>query len=70
MYEGQIRPKTGGPPIFPYELESDLALFMKHCELLRIPKTRQDLKSDIWHYVNHYNLTYKRLTDDGPGKNL
>ena len=69
-YGGKIRPKTGGPPIFPYELESDFALFMKHCQLLRIPRSRQDLKNDIWHYVDHYGLTYKKLQEDGPGRTI
>ena len=67
-YEGQIRPKTGAPGIFLMQLEEDLALFMKHCDLLRIPKSRQDLKCDIRHYVNYYNMNFPKLEDDGPGK--
>ena len=47
MYEGQIRPKTGSPGIFSHELESDFALFIKHCDLLRIPRTRLQFKDDI-----------------------
>ena len=67
MYEGQIRPKTGAPGIFPTELECDLALFLKHCKLLRIPRTRQQFREDIWHYVDFHDLTFKKLQDDGPG---
>ena len=33
-FNGQVRPKTGAPPLFSKELEGDLALFMKHCSLL------------------------------------
>ena len=68
MYGGKIRPKAGGPPIFPIELEGDFALFLKHCDLLRIPKTRLQFKEYIWHYVEHYNLEFKKLEDNGPGK--
>ena len=68
MYDGQVRPKTGAPGIFPTHLEADLALFIKHCDLLRIPRTRKDLKSDIWHYVKHNDLEFKKLTKDGPGR--
>ena len=67
MYKGNIRPKLGAPGIFPAQLEADLALYMKHCDLLRIPRTRQELKEDIMHYVKYYNLTFNRLQDDGPG---
>ena len=67
MYEGQIRPKTGSPAIFTPELESEFALFIKHCDLLRIPRTRLDFKDDILNYVRYHNLTIKRLEDDGPG---
>ena len=67
-YAGQIRPKTGAPPIFPYELEADFALFLKHCDLLRIPKTRQQMKEYIWHYICYHNLTFKKLEENGPGK--
>ena len=38
MYAGQVRPKMGCPGIFPMELEADMALYLKHCDLLRIPK--------------------------------
>ena len=57
-YQGEIRPRTGAPGIFPRPFEEDLALFMKHCDLLKIPRTRQQLKDDIWHYVWYHNLTY------------
>ena len=66
-YEGQIRPKTGAPGIFPQELEADFALYLKQCDMLRIPKTKQEFKEDIWHYVNYHNLTFKQLQEDGPG---
>ena len=67
LYQGEIKPKTGAPGIFPEELEADLALFMKHCELLRIPRTRSHLKEDIWHYIDYHKLEFKKLTEDGPG---
>ena len=67
MYGGKIRPKTGTPGIFPHELESELALFLKHCDLLRIPRTRLEFKEDIWEYIDYYGLTFKKLQDDGPG---
>ena len=53
--------------MFPLQLESDLALFMKHCDLLRIPRTRSDLKQDIQHYVQLKDLNFKKLQPDGPG---
>ena len=67
MYGTVLRPKIGSPSIFPKELEEDLALFVKHCDLLRIPKTRKDLKIDIMHYVHYHDLQFKKLQDDGPG---
>ena len=68
MYEGQIRPKTGSPGILSHELESDFALFIKHCDLLRIPQTCLKFKDDIWNYIDYHNLTIKKLEDDGPGE--
>ena len=67
-YGGKIRPKTGRPLMFSIEMEEDLALFMKHCDLLRIPKTCNDLTADIVHYVSYHNLKVKRMADDGPGE--
>ena len=66
-YQNQVRPKTGSPAIFPKDLEEDLALFMKHCDLLRIPRTRDRFKEDISHYVEYNSLSFKRLEKDGPG---
>ena len=68
MYAGQVRPKMGCPGIFPTELEADMALYLKHCDLLRIPKTQLQFKEDIQHYVKYNDLTFKLLTEDGPGK--
>ena len=68
MYKGQVRPKIGSPGIFPDELESEFALYLKHCDLLRIPKTRQEFRQDIQHYVKLHDLTFKLLTEDGPGE--
>ena len=67
-YHGAVRPKIGAPSMFPISLERDFALFLKHCDLLRLPGSKNDLKADIQHYVNYYNLTFKKLTEDGPGK--
>ena len=67
MYEGQVRLKIGSPGIFPDELECEFALYLKHCDLLRIPKTRADFKKDILEYVNYHNLTFKQMHEDGPG---
>ena len=53
--------------MFSSELEEEFALFMKHCDLLRIPRSRADLKEDIVHYVNVKQLSIKKLQDDGPG---
>ena len=39
-YQGEIRPKTGSPYLFPKGVEEDIALFMKHCMFLRIPRTK------------------------------
>ena len=69
-YKGEIRPKMGAPSMFPIDLERDLALFLKHCDLLRIPRTKSEFRQDIHHYVKFYNLTFKKLTDDGPGTNF
>ena len=68
MYGGQLRPKTGAPSLFPYEMECDLALFMKHCCLLRIPRTRNKLKEDIMNYVNRKNMNIPKLLEGGPGE--
>ena len=64
-YHGAVRPHTC---MFPVALERDFALFLKHCELLRVPRTKSDLKRDIQHYVKYYNLQFKKLTEDGPGE--
>ena len=70
MFEGQIRPKTGCPTMFPTEMEADFALYMKHCCLLRVPRTRTLMKEDVLHYVQYKNLKIKNLADEGPGKSL
>ena len=67
MYDGQMRPKTGAPGLFPEELEADLALFMKHCSFLRIPRSRKLLKADILHYTKVKQLTFDKMAEDGPG---
>ena len=67
-YHGAVRPKIGAPSMFPISLERDFALFLKHCDLLRVPRTKTDLKTDIHHYVNYYKLDFAKLTHDGPGK--
>ena len=67
-FNGQVRPKTGAPPLFSKELEGDFALFMKHCLLLHIPQTRSMLKEDILHYVQYKNLDIAKLGEDGPGE--
>ena len=49
-------------------MEEDIALFMKHCIFLRIPKTRQKLREDILHFVQYKQLQTPRMAEDGPGK--
>ena len=61
MYEGQVRPKTGSPGIFSHELECEFALYLKHCDLLPIPKTQQEFKEDILMYVDYFKLNLKKL---------
>ena len=70
MYQGAVRPKVGVPKLFPEHIEEDIALFMKHCALLRVPQTRQMLKEDILHYVQYKELTIPKLAEEGPGMSL
>ena len=49
-------------------MEEDIALYMKHCTLLRVPRTRTMLKEDILHFVNYKELKIDNLAEDGPGK--
>ena len=67
MFEGKIRPKVGSPSIFSPELEEDFALFIKHCDLLRIPRTRPIFRQDVVHYVENKELTIPRMSENGPG---
>ena len=67
MFQGQIRPKTGSPPLFPPEMEADFVLYMKYCCFLRLPHSRQLLKANILHFVQYKGLKIKNLADDGPG---
>ena len=67
MYNNEIQPKTGSPPIFPPEIEEDFALYLKHCSLLRIPHTRLTFKEDVLHFVQYKHLNIPRLHEDGPG---
>ena len=67
-YEGQIRPKMGAPTVLSEELEADLALFVKHMQLLRVPIVREKLKQDIVHYCRNHRLNFPRLPVDGPGE--
>ena len=67
MFQGQIRPKTGLPTMFPKEMEADFALYMKHCCFLRVPRTRALMKEEILHYVQHKNIKIPKLADEGPG---
>ena len=48
-------------------MEEDIALFMKHCIFLRIPRTRQILREDILHFVQYKNLNVPKMPEDGPG---
>ena len=67
MFQGKIWPKTGSPCMFPEEIEADFALYMKHCSFLRIPKSKQKLKEDIWHFVKYKGIDIRRMPEDGPG---
>ena len=67
MYGGDVRPKTGAPSIFPEDLESEIALFVSHCRLLRIPRSRSILRDDIVHYVQYAKLNFPKMHPNGPG---
>ena len=54
--------------MFPHEMEADMALFMKHCSFLQVPRTKEMLKKDVVHFVKYKNLDFPRMPDDGPGK--
>ena len=66
-FDGQVRPKTGAPPLFPHDLEGDFALYVKHCSLLCVPRTRQLLKDDIMHSVQVTQFQNDKLGVDDPG---
>ena len=68
MFHGEVQPKTGSPCMFSAEKESDIALFMKHCQFLRIPRTKQMLKDDIWHFVKFKQLHVPTMPEDRPDK--
>ena len=70
MFSGQVRPRTGAPCLFPCHMEEDIALYMKHCQFLHIPRTRQLLRDDILHFVQYKQLNIPRMADEGPGKHL
>ena len=62
-----MRPKTGAPRMFCTEMEGNFTLFMKHCCLLRIPRTREMLRKDIVHFTQYKNMTVDKMGEDGPG---
>ena len=68
MLSGQVQPKTGAPHLFPPKMEEDIALFMKHCTFLRIPRTKKLLQDDILHYIQYKQIQAPRMAEDGPGK--
>ena len=68
MYNQEIRPKTGAPAIFSDEIEADFALYLKHCSLLRIPRTRSQFREDILHFTQYKQLTFPKIGEDGPGQ--
>ena len=67
-YDGKLRPKMGAPTMLSEELEEDIALFVKHMQLLRVPLTKEKLKDDIVHYHKQHNLKNPKMPHDGPGK--
>ena len=67
MYNGEVRPKTGAPTIFPEHLEADIALFASHCRLMRIPRSTTILRKDIQHFVMYSPQYATRMSHDGPG---
>ena len=67
-FQGQMRPKMGAPKMMDEEMEGDIALFVKHMELLRIPVTREKLKMDIVHFCKEHRRTFPRMPIDGPGE--
>ena len=68
MFGGELRPNIGAPCLFPTHMEEDIAHFMKHCQFLRVPRTKKQLKEDILHFVQYKQLNIPRMAEDGPGK--
>ena len=66
-FKGEIRPKMGAPQMIDEETEGDIALFVKHMELLRMPLTKEKLRADIVHFCTMHRLKYSRMPKDGPG---
>ena len=54
--------------MFQFEVEGDVALFVKHCCFLRIPRTHEMLRKDILHYTQYKQLNVPKMPEDGPGK--
>ena len=52
--------------MFSKEVEEDIALFLKHCTFLRVPRTKTMLRDDILHYVQYKQLDVPRMPEDGP----
>ena len=67
MFGGAVRPKTGAPPMLSEELEGDFALYVKHCCLLRVPRTRDMLRADILHFTQFASLNVPKMPEDGSG---
>ena len=70
MFRGEVRPKTGAPCLFSSEMEEDIALFMKHCTFLHIPRTKKMMKEDILHFIQYKQVQAPRMADDRPGTEL
>ena len=57
----------GAPRMLSDEIEGDIALFVKHMQLLRVPVGKEKLKADIAHFYAHHNLQCDKMGNDGPG---
>ena len=58
----------GAPRMFSEELEADIALFVKHMQLLRVPVSKEKLKADIAHFLSAHRMKITKMGKEGPGE--
>ena len=60
--------RRGSSEIFTEKMEADFVLYILHCNLLRVPRTREMLEADIVDYVLYNDLERaKLLMEQRPG---